>query len=181
VVPPKIVVNHAYYRMMFDCETYALDNKSVVYTRRQSRTLGRRKKDVAQSFGVLDQWDGFPPAKVFLLLRKFAKACDDNDISEGKAFYILQDFTKEPFMSEVIVVLPTRRAGNPGEVTSYLELINWMLRRHVDEASVATLVETLNVAVQRDYEDEMFFAERLRRLNTECGFMYGRAPLWGAL
>jgi len=54
VVPPKIVVNHPYYRIMFDCETYALDNKSVVYTRRHARTLGRRKKDVARSFGVHD-------------------------------------------------------------------------------------------------------------------------------
>jgi len=44
VVPPKIVVNHPYYRVMFDCETDALDNKSVAYTRRQARTLGRRKK-----------------------------------------------------------------------------------------------------------------------------------------
>ena len=54
-----------------------------------------------------------------------------------------------------------------------------MLRRHVDEASVATLVETLNVAVQRDDEDELSFAERLRRLNTECGFMYGDGALKG--
>jgi len=45
-LPPKIVVNHPYYRIIFDCETYALDNKSVVYTRRHARTLGRRKKDV---------------------------------------------------------------------------------------------------------------------------------------
>jgi len=173
VVPPKIVVNHPYYRMMFNCETYALDNKSVVYTRHQARTLGRRKKDVAESFGVHDEWDGFPPAKVFLILRKFAKACDDDDISEEEDFYILQDFTKEPLKSDVIVGMPTRRAGNPIAVTSYLELIKWMLRRHVDEASVATLVETLNVAVQRDDEGEMFFAERLSRLNTEYGLMYG--------
>ena len=27
VVPPKIVVNHSCYRIMFDCETYTLDNK----------------------------------------------------------------------------------------------------------------------------------------------------------
>ena len=54
-----------------------------------------------------------------------------------------------------------------------------MLRRHVDEASVATLVETLNVAVQRDDEDELSLAERLRRLNTECGFMYGEGVLKG--
>jgi len=177
--PPKIVVKHPYYRIMFDCETYARDNKSVVYTRRQARTLGRRKKDVAQSFGVHDEWDRSPPAKVFQFLRKFAKACDDNDISEGAAFYILQDFTKEPLKSEVVMVMPTRRAGNPGEVTSYLELINWMLRRDVDEAPVATLVETRNVAVQRDDEDEFSSAERLRRLNTKCGFMYGEGALKG--
>jgi len=54
-----------------------------------------------------------------------------------------------------------------------------MLRRHVDEASVAFLVETLKVAVQRDDEDELSFSERLRRLNTECGFMYGEGALKG--
>jgi len=112
-------------------------------------------------------------------LRKFAKACDDNDISEGEAFYILPDFTKEPLKSEAMMAMPTRCAGNPGEVTYYLELINWMLRRHVDEASVETLVETLDFAVQRDDEDELSFAERLRRLNTECGFMYGEGALKG--
>jgi len=53
----------------------------------------------------------------------FAKACDDNNISEGEAFYILQDVTKEPLKSEVMMVMPTRRAENPGEVTSDLELI----------------------------------------------------------
>jgi len=110
-------------------------------------------------------------------LRKFAKAFDDNDISEGEAFYILQDFTKEPLKSEVMIAMPTRRAGNPGEVTFYLELITWKLRRHAEEASVATLVETLNVAVQREDEDELSFAERLGRLKTECGFMYGEGAL----
>jgi len=147
VVPHKIVVNHPYHRMLFDCKTYALDHKAVVYTRRHAYTLGRRKKEVALSFGVHDEWDGSPPAKVLQFLHKFAKACDANDISEGEAFYILQDFTKEPLTSEVMMVMPTRRAGNPGEVTSHLKLINWMIRRHVDEASVATVVDTLNVAV----------------------------------
>jgi len=112
-------------------------------------------------------------------LRKFAKNFDDNDISEGEAFYTLQDFTKEPLKSEVMMVLPTLRAGNPGEVTAYLGLINWMLRRDVDENSVASLVETLNVAVQWEDEDELSFAERLRRLNTKCGFMYGEGALKG--
>jgi len=65
VVPPKIVVNYPYYRVMFDCETYALDNKSVFYTWRQARTLGRRKKEVAQLLGAHVEWDGSLPAKVF--------------------------------------------------------------------------------------------------------------------
>jgi len=112
-------------------------------------------------------------------LRKFAKACDDYDISEGEVFFILQDFMKEPLKSEMMMVLPTRREGNPREVTSYLELINWMLRRHVDEASVVTRVEILKLAVQQDDEDELSFAERLRRLDTECGFMYGDGALKG--
>jgi len=179
VVPLKIVVNHPFYRVMLDCETYALDNKSVAYTRRQARTLARRKKMVAQSFGVNDEWDSSPPAKVFQFLRKFPKACDDNNMSEGKAFYILQDFTKESLKSKVMMVMTTRWAGNPNEVTSNLELTNWMIRRHVDKASVATLVKTLNVAVKRYDEDEMSLAERLRRLNTECGFMFGEGALKG--
>ena len=69
--------------------------------------------------------------------------------------------------------------ATPGDVTNYLELINWMLRRHDDETSVATLVETLNVAVQREDEDELSSAKRLRRLNTECGLMYGEGALRG--
>jgi len=69
VVPPMTVVNHPYYRMMFNGETYALDNKSVVYTRHQARTLGRRKMDVAQFFGIHDEWDGPPPAQIFQFLR----------------------------------------------------------------------------------------------------------------
>ena len=69
VVPVKIVVNLPYYRTMIYRETYALDDKSEVYTRRQARTLGWRKKDVAQSIGVHDERNASPHAKVFQILR----------------------------------------------------------------------------------------------------------------
>jgi len=49
VASPRIVMNHPYCRMIFDCKTYALENKSVVYTLRQARTLGRRKNPVNMS------------------------------------------------------------------------------------------------------------------------------------
>jgi len=73
----------------------------------------------------------------------------------------------------------TRREGNHGRVTSYLELMNWMLRRLVDEASVAALVKIQKFVVQRDGEDDLSFAERLQILKFECEFMYGEGALKG--
>ena len=55
--------------------------------------MGRLKKDVMHSFGHRSEWNSDPPQKVFQFLRKFCKSCDDNDVSEGEAFYMLQDFT----------------------------------------------------------------------------------------
>lgn len=52
VVPGKIVVNNQLFKDVFDCETYGLANKSLTYSNSQARTLGRREKHVAQSFGV---------------------------------------------------------------------------------------------------------------------------------
>jgi len=95
VEPDKITVNNPHYQDLFDCETYALENKSVSYTREHARTMGRFKKDVMHSFGHRSEWNGDPPHKVFQFLRKFCKAWDDNDISEGEAFYVFQDVTLE--------------------------------------------------------------------------------------
>ncbi|GAB0494152.1 hypothetical protein MMPV_005442 [Pyropia vietnamensis] len=178
-VPAKIVVNNPMFRDVFDCESYSLVNKSLTYGSREAHTLGRRKKDVAQSFGVRSEWDGTPPLKVFQFLRKFAKACDDNNVSEAEAFFMLQDFTKEPLRSEVMSVMPSRHGGNPGEVNSYLELINWMLRYHADEASLAAQVEEFNRATQTPGESERTFAERLRQLNVLCGFIHPQGVIKG--
>jgi len=164
---------------MFDCETYALENKSTLYTREQAHNMGRLKKGISHSFGSRSEWDGTPPHKVFQFLRKFAKACDNSFVPEDEAFYVLQDITREPLRSEVMAVMPTRRGGNPGEVTSYLELVNWMIRMHADETYIALRVEAFNRASQEDGEDEFSFAERLRRLNTECGFLHESGALKG--
>jgi len=66
-----------------------LENKSVVYTREHAHMMERLKKDVMHSFGHRSEWSGDPPQQVFQFLRKFSKKCDDNDISEGEALYML--------------------------------------------------------------------------------------------
>jgi len=179
VVPDKSTVNNSHYQDLFDCETYALQNKSVSYTRAHAHTMGRLKKDVIHSFGHRSERNGDPPHRVFRFFRKFCKACDDNDVSEGEAFYMSQDLTLEPLRSEVMAVMPTRRGGNPGEVSSYLELVNWIIRMHANEPTVAGLVEQFHQARQEEKEYEMSYAERLRVLNASCGFLHSTGALKG--
>jgi len=174
-------VSNLQYKDKFDCETYAFENKSTMYTRELDHNMGRLKKDISHTFGSRSEWDGTPPHKVFQFFRKLANACDDSFVSEGEVFYVLQDFTREPLRSEVMAVMPTRRGGNPAEVTSYLELVNWMIRMHADEAFIALRVEDLDRASQEDGEDELSFAECLRRLKIECGFLHDSGALKGRL
>jgi len=114
VVPPKIVVSNPYYRIIFDCETYALDNKSVLYTRRQARTLGRRKKSLAESFGVHEEWEGSPPAKVFQFLRKLPRPATTTTSPKAKPSTSFMNVRRN-LKSEVMMVKPTRRAGTPAK------------------------------------------------------------------
>ena len=166
VVPDKITDNNPHYQDLLDYVTYALENKSVSYTREHAHTMGRLKKDVMHSCGHRTGWNDDPPHKLFQFLRKFSKACDDNDVSEGEAFYMLQNFTLEPLRSEIMGIMPPRRGGNAGEVSFYLELVNWIIRMHADESTVAGLVEQFHQARQEEKEDEMSYNERYRVSNT---------------
>jgi len=45
--------------------------------------MGRTAKNMKFSFGGTPMFNGKEPLKVFSWLRKFVKACQDNDVSEG--------------------------------------------------------------------------------------------------
>ncbi|GAB0496028.1 hypothetical protein MMPV_007338 [Pyropia vietnamensis] len=76
-----------------------------------------------------------------------------------------------------MAIMPSRHGGNPGEVTCYLQLINWLLRLHADEETLALQVEEFSKATQQASEDERAFATRLRHLNVLCGFIHSEAML----
>ncbi|GAB0493385.1 hypothetical protein MMPV_004667 [Pyropia vietnamensis] len=76
-----------------------------------------------------------------------------------------------------MAIMPSRHGGNPGEVTCYLQLINWLLRLHADEETLALQVEEFSKATQQAAEDERAFATRLRHLNVLCGFIHSEAML----
>jgi len=56
--------------------------------------LGRRRKDVSATFGRNAKWDGTPALGVFEFLNRVVKAGNDTDVSEGRAIYLLPEFTK---------------------------------------------------------------------------------------
>jgi len=92
---------------------------------------------------------------------------------------MLHDFTLEPLRAEVMAAMPTRRGGNPRKVSSYLELVNWIICMHADESTEAGLVEQFHQARQKEDEHEMSYAERLRGLKTACGLLHSTGALKG--
>ncbi|KAK1863967.1 hypothetical protein I4F81_006519 [Pyropia yezoensis] len=72
-------------------------------------------------------------------------------------------------------VMPSSSSGGAGGVTSCLELVNWLLRAMVDEAALASNVAEFTQAHQEEAEDELSFAERVRKLNNLCGFLHPQA------
>ena len=92
---------------------------------------------------------------------------------------MLQDFTKGSLRTEVMSIMPSSLTGGPGEVTSYLELVNWLLRSFADEASLAIQVEEFHSASQQDDEKELEYADRLRKMNTLCGFIHEQGVIKG--
>lgn len=171
-MPPKIRVTNPLYERVFDCETYALLNKSIEYGPNKAGQLGRAKKHLTHLFGYKTEWDGEPSLRAFDFLRRFTKACNANAVSEGMAFYTLQDFTAEPLRSTIMSIMPRASTGDAGEVSSSLELVNWLLRSCVDEDALASQVEEFSQASQREGEEELSFAERVRALRNLCGFIH---------
>jgi len=68
---------------VLDYRSYRLRNSHSTYGASQARKMGRTAKNMKFSFGGTPMFNGKEPLKVFSWLRKFVKACQDNDVSEG--------------------------------------------------------------------------------------------------
>jgi len=134
--------------------------------------LGRLRKDVSATFGRDAEWDGTPALGVFELLSRFVKAGDDNDVSEGKALYLLPDFTKGDLKRKLYTSMPSLEGERRGEVRSYLELINWLLRTYADEQSPSDQDALLHGAAQEADETESDYYIRVRELRCLCGYIH---------
>jgi len=165
------------YAAILDCVSYALANTDVRYDRTMAHGLGRLHKDVSATFGLDAEWDGTPALGVFEFLNRFVKAGNDNDVSEGKALYLLPEFTKGDLKRELYTIMPSLQGGRSGEISFYVELVNWLLRTYADEQSLSDQDALFHGASQEDGETENDFYVRLRGLRRLCGYIHTQGQM----
>jgi len=80
------------FARVLDYRSFLLRNRHSTYGPSQARKMGRMAKNMKFSFGGTPMFNGKEPLKVFSRLRKFVKACNDNDVSVGMGLYLLPNF-----------------------------------------------------------------------------------------
>jgi len=95
------------------------------------------RKDVSATLGRDAEGDGTPALGVLEFLNRFVKAGNDNDVSDGRAVYLLPKFTKGGLKRELYTIMPSLQGGRSGEVSSFMEHVNWLLRKYADEQSLS--------------------------------------------
>jgi len=144
----------------------------VRYDRTMAHGLDRLRKDVSATFGRDAEWDGMPALGVFEFLNRFVKTGNDNDVSEGRALYLLPEFTKGDLKRELYPIMPSLQGGRSGEVSSYMKPVNWLLHKYADEQSLRDQDALFHGASQEDGETENDFYVRLRGLRRLWGYIH---------
>jgi len=171
-LPEKIIPADDRYAVILDCASYAVADTDVRYDRTMAHGLGRLRKDVSATCGRDAELDGTPALGVFGFLNRFVKAENDNDVSEGRVLYLLPEFTKGDLKSELYTIMPSLQGGRSGEVSFYMELVNWLLRKYADEQSLSDQDALFYGATQEDGETENDFYVRLRGLRRLRGYIH---------
>lgn len=87
--------------------------------------------------------------------------------------YLLPEFTTDPLRRELYSILPSKQGeARAGEVNSYLEMVNWLLRTYAKENLLNAHEAEFNSASQREDETETAFYTRLRALRSTCGYIH---------
>jgi len=110
---------------VLDYRSYRLRNRHSTYGASQARKMGRTAKNMKFSFGGTPMFNGKEPLKVLSWLRKFVKACDDNDVSEGMGLYLIPNFLAGDAETRFTRnLLGSDIAGGRGSLGSFLEAVN---------------------------------------------------------
>jgi len=98
---------------------------------------------------------------------------------KGEPYISSRNFTMDELKQELYALLPSHGRGRDGEITSWLQLVTWLLRSYADESLLAAKVQEFNSASQENGDEESAFYSRLRRLNSECRYIHRFGPMKG--
>jgi len=131
--------------------------------------MGRTAKNMKFSFGGTPLFNGNQPLKVFSWLRKFVKACDDNDVSEGMGLYLIPNFLASDAEARFTRNLPgSDIGGGQRALGSFPATVNWLLSTYAEPHALGRAQDKFSRATLEDNEVVDAFATRLRSLVELC-------------
>jgi len=130
------------------------------------------------SFGGTPLFNGKEPLKVFSWLRKFVKACDDNDVSEGMGLYLIPNFLAGDAEARFTRNLPgSDIGGGQRAFGSFPVAVNWLLSTYAEPHALGLAQDKFSRATLADNEGVDAFATRLRSLAELCGNIHSEGTI----
>jgi len=119
---------------------------------------------------------GFPPLsgkdslKVFSWLSKWVKACNENEVSEGRALYAVPHCLSGDAKLRYTRELPdSGTALDVASITSYPVAVNWFLQTYAKPHTLALAQDTFSRAIIEPDETIESFSASVRGLSDRCG------------
>jgi len=140
--------------------------------------MGRTTKNMKHSFGGFLPYSGKDPLKVFSWLRKWVKACNDNEVSEGMALYAIPHFLSGDARLRYTRELPdSGTALGVESITSYPVAVNCFLQSYAEPHTLVLAHDTFSRAMIEPDETIESFSARLRGLSDRCGNIHTEATM----
>ena len=163
---------------VLDYRSYRLRNRHSTYGASQARKMGRTAKNMKFSFGGTPLFNGKEPLKVFSWLRKFVKACDDNDVSEGMGLYLIPNFLAGDAETRCTRNLPgSDIGGGQRALVSFPAAVNWLLSTYAEPHALGLAQDKFSRATLVDNEGVDAFETRLRSLAELCGNIHSEGTM----
>lgn len=122
---PSHQVGDATLNKVTDWCNYRLENQDQTLTRKMAKKMASLNRRMQPRFGGHPKFSGKKPTLIFTFQRRFVKACNDNDISERKALYLMVKFMAGEAEQRFAQVLPDTAGHVLGRtVGSYPEAAN---------------------------------------------------------
>jgi len=96
-----------------DWHSYCLDNQNQIFTCRMRLRITQDRKKLRVSMDRV-RFDGTKPAELFSFLRRFVRACNNSNVWEGQALYLVGSFLTGAAATRFNKILPDTAGHIPG-------------------------------------------------------------------